>query len=70
MIYLSTDSDTPFDVTIYNNNIVLTTVTISKGSPQTYKVTNSLISTGTSTEAFIVGNKGFYLKAAKPFTVV
>ncbi|MEJ5050693.1 gliding motility-associated C-terminal domain-containing protein [Chryseobacterium culicis] len=67
MIYLSTDSDTPFDVTIYNNNAVITTVTISKGNPQTYKVTNSLISGTTTTEAFTVGNKGLYLKAVKPF---
>jgi len=67
MIYLSTDSPTPFDVTIYNNNAPVTTVTISKGNPQTYKVTNSLISATTTTEAFTVGNKGLYLKAAKPF---
>lgn len=68
MLYLSTDSVTPFDVVIYNNNAVVTTVTISKGNPQTYKVTNNLISTGTLTEAFNVGTKGLYLKGAKPFT--
>ncbi|HAT94397.1 MAG TPA: gliding motility protein, partial [Sphingobacterium sp.] len=67
MLYLSTDSVTPFDVVIYNNNAVVTTVTISKGNPQTYKVTNNLISTGTLTEAFNVGTKGLYLKGAKPF---
>lgn len=67
MIYLSTDSVTPFDVTIYNNNAVVTTVTISKGSPQTYKVANNLISANAITEAFNVGTKGLYLKAAKPF---
>ncbi|MEF9477064.1 Ig-like domain-containing protein [Chryseobacterium sp. 1B4] len=67
MIYLSTDSLTPFDVTIYNNNLPITTVTISKGNPQTYKVANGLISTGTTTDAFTVINKGLYLKGAKPF---
>ncbi|NIF07900.1 T9SS type B sorting domain-containing protein [Chryseobacterium sp. Tr-659] len=67
MLYLSTDSVTPFDVTIYNNNAVVTTVTISKGNPQTYKVANNLISTGTTTDAFNVGNKGLYLKGTKPF---
>lgn len=67
MVYLSTDSATPFDVTIYNNGNIITTVTISKGSPQTYKVANNLISTGTTTDAFVIGNKGLYLKGAKPF---
>ncbi len=67
MLYLSTDSVTPFDVVIYNNNAVVTTVTISKGNPQTYKVTNNLISTGTLTEAFNIGTKGLYLKGTKPF---
>lgn len=67
MLYLSTDSVTPFDVTIYNNNIVLTTVTISKGNPQTYKVANNLISSQTLTDAFNVTTKGLYLKATKPF---
>ncbi|PWN69860.1 gliding motility-associated C-terminal domain-containing protein [Chryseobacterium phosphatilyticum] len=67
MIYLSTDSITPFDVTIYNNNAVVTTVTISKGNPQTYKLNSDLISTGTSSNAFVVGNRGLYLKGLKPF---
>ncbi|ATN06826.1 gliding motility protein [Chryseobacterium indologenes] len=67
MLYLSTDSITPFDVTVYNNNAVVTTVTISKGNPQTYKLNNSQISTGTASEAFVVGTKGLYLKATKPF---
>nr|WP_315025794.1 gliding motility-associated C-terminal domain-containing protein [uncultured Chryseobacterium sp.] len=66
-LYLSTDSLTPFDVTIYNNGVPPATVTISKGSPQTYTVPNNLISTGTASEAFVVSNKGLYLKGAKPF---
>jgi gliding motility-associated-like protein len=67
MLYLSTDSTTPFDVTIYNNNTVVTTITISKGNSQTYKLDKSLISTGTTTDAFNVINKGLYLKGDKPF---
>ncbi|GEN77417.1 T9SS type B sorting domain-containing protein [Chryseobacterium hagamense] len=66
-LYLSTDSVTPFEVRIYNNNALLTTVTISKGSPQIYSVANSIIAAKTSTDAFKVINKGLYLNGDKPF---
>jgi len=66
-LYLSTDSTTPFPVKIYNNNILLTTITISKGSPQTYTVAPALISTSTASEAATVITKGLYLKGDKPF---
>ncbi|MET3537376.1 T9SS type B sorting domain-containing protein [Chryseobacterium limigenitum] len=66
-VYLSTDSVTPFAVQIYNNNALVTTVTISKGSPQTYTVANTLISANTAVDAFKVINKGLYLKGDKPF---
>lgn len=66
-LYLSTDSVTPFAVTVSSNNIVLGTVTISKGSPQTYVVSNANISATTAGEAFTVINKGLYLNGQKPF---
>ncbi|MBK1898213.1 T9SS type B sorting domain-containing protein [Chryseobacterium paridis] len=67
-LYLSTDSLTPFDVKIYNNNTLLTTITISKGDPKVYTITdNSLISASDPVDGFKVINKGFYLKADKPF---
>ncbi|SHL52018.1 T9SS type B sorting domain-containing protein [Chryseobacterium polytrichastri] len=66
-LYLSTDSLTPFDVKIYNNNNLVTTVTISKGNPQTYTVANNLILGNTVADAFKVINKGLYLKGDKPF---
>ncbi|MGH1517579.1 T9SS type B sorting domain-containing protein [Chryseobacterium sp. JK1] len=66
-LYLSTDSLTPFDVTIYSNNVALGTVTISKNSPQTYTVPAANIAATTPVEAFQVINKGLYLNAAKPF---
>lgn len=66
-LYLSTDSTTPFDVTIYNNNLALGTVTISKGAPNTYLLpANTIVATADS-DAYSVINKGVYLKGAKPF---
>jgi gliding motility-associated-like protein len=66
-LYLSTDSVTPFVATVYSNNIALGTVTISKGSPQTYVVPANNIAATTPGEAFTVINKGLYIKADKPF---
>ncbi|MDC8098314.1 gliding motility-associated C-terminal domain-containing protein [Chryseobacterium rhizosphaerae] len=68
-IYLSTDSVTPFDVKIYNNNnpVPVATVTISKGNPQSEFIDPSLISTSTTTDAFKSIGKGLYLKGDKPF---
>ncbi|WP_435524026.1 hypothetical protein [Chryseobacterium indoltheticum] len=66
-LYLSTDSVTPFVVTINSNNVALGTVTISKGAPQIFTVPVASISTNNTTEAFSVINKGLYIKAEKPF---
>lgn len=66
-LYLSTDSTVPFPVQIFNNNNVLTTVTISKGNPQTVDVDASIISANGTTQAFVIGSKGLYLKGEKPF---
>jgi len=66
-LYLSTDSTTPFDVTIYNNNLPLGTVTISKGAPNTYLLpANTIVATADS-DAYSVISKGVYLKGTKPF---
>ncbi len=66
-LYLSTDSVTPFTVTIYNNGIVLGTSTISKGSPQVYDINAADMIGSTVGDLFTVGNKGLYLKGTKPF---
>ncbi|CAD7808670.1 hypothetical protein CHRY9390_01869 [Chryseobacterium aquaeductus] len=66
-LYLSTDSVTPFVVTVYSNNIALGTVTISKGSPQTYVVSQANIGASSTSEGFTVINKGLYLNGEKPF---
>jgi gliding motility-associated-like protein len=66
-LYLSTDSATPFDVTIYNNNVVLGTVSISKGNPQVYNITAADMIGSSAADLFTVGTKGLYLKGTKPF---
>ncbi|WP_286484519.1 IgGFc-binding protein [Chryseobacterium indologenes] len=66
-VYLSTDSATPFDVQIFSANTLLGTVTIAKGDPKTFDVDETIISASGITDAFVVGTKGLYLKAEKPF---
>ncbi len=66
-VYLSTDSLTPFVVTIYSNNVPLGTVSISKGTPMTFVIPVERISTNIAAEAFNVINKGIYLQGSKPF---
>lgn len=66
-VYLSTDSTTPFDVQIFSSNTLLGTVNIAKGAPKTFDVEASLISASGTTDAFVVGTKGLYLKAERPF---
>ncbi|WES95964.1 T9SS type B sorting domain-containing protein [Chryseobacterium arthrosphaerae] len=68
-LYFSTDSVTPFSVDIYSNNTVLGTVTISKGSPQTFNVPLNRMVASTNGELFTPGNKGLYTKGAKPYFV-
>lgn len=39
-LYVSTDQTRPFNVKVYNNNVLQTTLSISKGSPGIYKINN------------------------------
>jgi len=71
-VYLSTDSTTPFDVEIYNNNIVVHTITgLVKGTPKVWQLTttqaeNYLYARTTATDGeqgLLVLNKGLYIKS-------
>src|SRR5690606_12152215 len=74
ILYFSTDSVSPFPVTIRNNNVVIGTVTISKGNPGTFTVQRDMIiAAGTYAailpQIFTVSTKGLYIEGPLPFFV-
>ncbi len=66
-VYMSTNETTPFKVDIYNNNVVIGSVTISKNNPGKYNVPRTYIITTNTGDAFRSVSKGIYLKGERPF---
>ncbi|WP_228423511.1 T9SS type B sorting domain-containing protein [Chryseobacterium piperi] len=66
-LYLSTNRATSFPVSIYNNNILIGTLNISKNNPQKFDVLRDYIITTQQTDLFTPTSKGLYLKAEFPF---
>lgn len=66
-LYLSTNRTTSFPVSIYNNNVLIGTVNISKNNPQKFDVLRDYIITTQQTDLFTPTSKGLYLKAEFPF---
>ncbi len=66
-LYLSTNRVTPFPVSIYNNNVLIGTVTISKGNPQKFDVPRQMIITTQQTDLFTPVTMGLNVQADYPF---
>lgn len=66
-LYLSTNRATPFPVKIYNNNVLIGTVTINRNNPQKFDVLREYIITTQQTDLFTPTTKGLYLQADFPF---
>ncbi|QLL56996.1 T9SS type B sorting domain-containing protein [Empedobacter falsenii] len=62
-IYLSTNRTTPFEVKIYNNNLVVGNVTISKGNPGYFVIPRNLIITSDVADLYKPVKMGLYLEA-------
>ncbi|MGZ5193190.1 MAG: Ig-like domain-containing protein, partial [Kaistella sp.] len=66
-LYMSTGESVPFQVEVYSNNVLIGSVTISKGSPQKFNLNRSDIITTDQSDLFVPITKGIYLKGEKPF---
>ncbi|AZA75749.1 T9SS type B sorting domain-containing protein [Chryseobacterium indoltheticum] len=69
-LYFSTDSTTPFDVTIYSNGTAIGTVNIQKGNPKVFQIppaSSNIIELTNDSDASAVINKGIYTKGDKPY---
>ena len=67
-MYMSTNETTPFKVEIYQNNVLVNTVTLSKNNPVKYTINNrSSIITTSQNDLFKPVGMGYYLKGEKPF---
>ena len=66
-LYLSTNRQTPFTVSIYNNNTVIATAVISKGNPAKVDIPREMMMATSNTELFTVGSKGIRAVADYPF---
>lgn len=66
-LYLSTNETTPFDVQIFNNNTLYTTVQVSKGSPAEVIIPNYFLITVDQSDLFTPNSMGMYVKGSKKF---
>lgn len=67
-IYLSTNETNPFSVSVYNNNILIATITnLSKGSPQKYSIPRDFIITTDPSLINVKNTMGLHVVGEKKF---
>ena len=68
-LYLSTNTSTPFKVEIYNNNFLLQTIQLSKGTPVTIPINSDLMNTDPNDDTDLNKpvKKGLHLVGEKKF---
>ncbi|WP_374460700.1 T9SS type B sorting domain-containing protein [Chryseobacterium taeanense] len=66
-LYLSTNETTPFNVQIFNNNTLYTTVQVSKGNPIQVTIPNYFLITTNQQDLFVQNTMGMYVKGSKKF---
>ncbi|WP_153396067.1 T9SS type B sorting domain-containing protein [Chryseobacterium vaccae] len=66
-LYLSTNEVTPFQVQVYNNNTVFSTVQVSKGNPVQVTVPYQYMISSTLSNLFTSNSMGLYVKGNKKF---
>lgn len=66
-LYVSTNETTPFKVEVYNNNTILTALTIAKGQPGIFQVPIEYLSTDQKTDVLKPISKGLQVIGDKKF---
>lgn len=66
-LYLSTNETTPFTVDIFNNNTLVTSVQLSKGSPVQQVISNDMMIASTASKLFKPVPMGLHVKGSKKF---
>ncbi|WP_415329135.1 T9SS type B sorting domain-containing protein [Chryseobacterium sp. MMS23-Vi53] len=66
-LYLSTNETTPFDVQVFNNNTLYTTVQVSKNNPVQLIIPNYFLITTNQADLFTPNTMGMYVKGSKKF---
>ncbi|PIF47715.1 gliding motility-associated-like protein [Chryseobacterium sp. 52] len=66
-LYLSTNETTPFSVQVSNNNIVFSTVQVSRGNPVQLTVPNNYMIASAQSSLFTQNSMGLHVKGTKKF---